>query len=66
MEIRKLLDLQTKQERRIMAFKEQLKDFHEWLKKKNVELVHTPSLLRLTEKGLKEFIEDYLEEKKNE
>jgi len=48
-----------------MTFEEQLKDFHDWLRKKNVELVHTPSLLRLTEKGLKEFIEDYLEEKKN-
>jgi len=48
-----------------MTLEEQLKDFHDWLRKKNVELVHTPSLLRLTEKGLKDFIEDYLEDKKN-
>ena len=49
-----------------MTFEEQLKDFHEWLEKKNIVLVHTPSLLRLTEKGLKGFIEDYLEEKKSD
>jgi hypothetical protein len=42
----------------------QMMAFIEWLKIKNIELVHTPSWLRLTKKGLDDFLSEYLEKEK--
>ena len=41
--------------------KPEIRKFIAWLKKKNIELIHVPSWLRLTERGLDDLIDDYLE-----
>ena len=44
--------------------KPEIRKFIEWLKKKNIELIHVASWLRLTEKGLDNFLDEYMETEK--
>ena len=41
--------------------KPEIRKFVAWLKKKNIELVHVASWFRLTEKGLDNFLDEYME-----
>ena len=44
--------------------KPEFRKFIDWLKEKNIELIHVPSLLRLTERGLDDLLCEYKEAKK--